>query len=340
MRNLDCGSVVRVLLKRLLQLFFLVPLILTQVFSCAPSGETDLRTRCVDIIHEGLQSPSETIRCDAIFFVTGLHLSDSAITTKVSEIAATDRSEVVRSSAIYSLAKLEDKSDIPKIKEALQHHGPQAYLVNIAAMVALYNLGANESLGGLGRFLTSRDPKEAIEAARAAGTVKDGDQIVRMLKARLDTADKSLKYTLIDSLAALGVEIPRADIQDLLLDNDFAAKWTALNIIERSKDTSFETNLEQLVSSDNPLLSIRSAELLTTLDDASAKSAILKYLSSRNTSHPKANEKDAEFLAIKALGGIGDESDLSLLEDILRHGDARPRMASAAAIIQILDRGF
>ena len=323
--------------KRLLILFvflFLATLLDSYVY---PSNSKELRTRCLQIIEEGLLSDNETSRLDSISNIERLKIVNPSIEEKILEIFLKDPSEVVRAASTYSLVRFKGKSAIPMLKKALECKGRQAYLIHLSASIALYNLGEKDSLKVITKYLDSENKAESVEAAISVGNLHNGD-IIPLLRVRLSTKNQFLKNALLESLARLGDKISDEAIRLLLESELFDSQWTALSIIDILKDKRFNLKLKKKLESDNPLMRIKTAKLLSILSNENKKSIIIEYLLSDRNSYSGISVEDVKVLAIyNGLFEIGDKSDLPLLKKYLDKGN-RERLMAAGSIIAILNR--
>jgi HEAT repeat protein len=169
--------------------------------------------------------------------------------------------------------------------------------MHIAAAAALYNLEGKDALNVIVKYLDSEIIAESIEAAMSAGYLHDGD-IMPLLKKRLSTKQQFLKNALLESLARLGKKIPEQEINFLLEGGQFDSQWTALSIIEILKDKRFNLKLKKKLESNNPLMRIKAAKLLSILSSENMKSVIIEYLLSDRNSYSGISAEDVKILAI------------------------------------------
>ena len=327
----------RSLVKNIITIFAIVSSVSIQISlstTCVYASNNEaLKTRCIEILKQGLSANEDTIRNDSVSYMGELSIVNSDIKTRMLEMLSNDKSEYVRAAVVYYLMKLKERSYTSVFRNALKDQSPQAHLIHIAAAVALHNLGEKGFLKIIEKYLDSKKRVESIEAAIGAGLIMDGASI-SLLKDRLRTNNKFLKIALLDSLARLGDKIPESEI-NLLLDGD--AELEGLRLVKILKDGRFETKIEKKLASKNPLIRITSAEVLSIISGKQTKPIITEYLLSDKEEFAGIPGEDVRLFAVDALSAMGDTSDLPLLTKFLSR-KGRERIAAAASILKILNR--
>lgn len=289
-----------------------------------------LEGHCIKIIKEGLNGSNDDVRIESLILMGKNKIIDSTAEKKVIDKFTRLQSDYERAAAIYWLSHV-DNSIIALLRQTIENES-NFNLSRIAAAVALYNLGEKNAFKVIETYLNGSDIGLAIEAARSAGQLNDGNSIL-LLRTILNKKSGALKIGLLESLARLGDKISDDEISFLLKNNDV---WPALKIIRLTGNKKYMHEVEKAINSNNPLLRIEASAALLKIGGPKSKKVIKEYLESKQDKYGEYSGEDVRLFALDALAEVGDTSDLPLLRKYLDSQNQKERVAAAGAILALL----
>lgn len=304
---------------------------------CSPtygSEQSEIKKYSIKIIEKGLYSSNEDVRIESLMLIGKNKLVDSSIKKQIFDILRYSQSDYEKAASIYCLSNVKDTSTTVLFKQIVDEKKANSNLSRIAAAVALYNLGERNALAVIETYLNSGDTGEAIEAARSAGQLKDGNAI-SLLRATLNKKNEMLKIAVLESLARLGDKISDDEINSLLNNN---AIWPALKIIKITGNKKYKQEVEKAINSNNPLIRLEASVVLSKIGGTNSKPIVQEYLLSKQDKYGEYSGEDVRLFALDALSEIGDTSELPLLRKYLDSQNEKERVAAAGSILAILIR--
>lgn len=298
------------------------------------SDQSEVKKYSIKIIKKGLYSSNEDVRIESLILIGKNKLVDSAVKKKIFDILKDSQSDYERAASIYCLSNAKDKSATVLLKQIVEEKKTNFNLSRIAAAVALYNSGERNALAVIETYLNSSDAGEAIEAARSAGQLKDGDAI-SLLRTTLNKKNGMLKIAVLEALARLGDKISDDEINFLLNNNGV---WPALKIIKITGNKKYIQEVEKAINSNNPLVRLEASVTLSKIGGTNSKPIVREYLLSTQDKYGEYSGEDVRLFALDALSEIGDTSELPLLRKYLDSQGEKERVAAAGSILAILIR--
>jgi HEAT repeat protein len=263
----------------------------------------------------------------------------------VAESGLTDQNLGVRAVAAMAVGKARLATLAPRVRPLLQDESP---FVRAAAMFALKRFGASVDISPLAGMLFDSSARVRAQAAYVLGEMGDKSAVPllreahKSLSARANPTEVRLSdLQLAEARVKLGDDSALADVRSALFpakEEDLEAAVLAVQIIGQIKDAVSVNRLIELTAQKEP----GGQELPGELRMAAA-SALARMGQPHGTyiaqEYFQGEKESLRAQAASLLGDIQRPENLQIVSRLMEDPDGRVRIAAAAAVVKITDRG-
>ena len=271
-----------------------------------------LKPQAVEIIENALSSNQAAIRNAAIEIVAVT--KQNQLMPIVAKLT-TDEFVAVRFAAAIAIGDTKYKSAKPALNELLYDKNPNA---QIAAAYALSKLDDSEYRHIIAKALKSKNQTLRANAALLIGKLGDKGDLKLLYSAMSDINSNDLvRLQTVESIAMLGDKNIYKTLWALLISKYSDDKIIGIRAMSMIKTSDAHDSIVTMLNDPDPWVRMAAAGQLAKKGDIIGKDLVIEHLKDIPKSIKDSNVKNADILAVEAIGRFNDNDVKAFLPNLI-----------------------